>query len=252
MKLLTSLCVALTCALVAPGAVAQRPPQSVSAEAHYAFATQLYSAGRFAEAAVEFDLAWRASQRAELLFNLARAQEDAGQLDAALATYTRFEAAGAPGYDRITLRARVDLLRHRIAARDTARDTTVTPSPTPVVPIAPPRHVTETRGYALPAALLSIGGAAIISALPLWISASSTISDLENRCPSRRCATEDLALRDGAQTRAIIGDALAGVGIASLTVGAVLLGSTLSQPDAPRVTAACVPGLCAASATVAF
>ena len=108
------------------------------------------------------------------------------------------------------------------------------------------------RSYALPAALLSVGGAALISAVPLWISASGTVSELETRCPMRQCAPEDLALRDGAQTRALIGDVLAGLGVASLTAGAVLLGVTLSRPDAPRVAAACVSGLCAASATFRF
>lgn len=218
----------LLCALALPAAVAAQP--AGSAQAHYTIGSRLYATGRFAEAAAEFELAYQTSRRAELLFNVARAYEDAHDDARALDAYERFERSGAPGIDRAQVALRIGALRARVAASQ---------APPPPPPPPPPPLATTSRSVTGPIVVLASGGVLLLGAAPLWLTALGDFNELDRRCPSRQCADPaDLALRDGAATRALVGDVLGGLGVAAVVAGTTwLIVSLTSQPQAPAATA---------------
>jgi len=119
---------------------------------HFELGTQEFRLGRYEQAAHEFQQAYDVTHQAELLFNLARAYESAGNLAAALDAYQRYEAAGAAGFDRAVLQERIESLRRRVAA------STVTPA----VPASPSTNANSTASASAPAN----GGTATPPAMP--------------------------------------------------------------------------------------
>lgn len=240
---------------LATGAGSTATAQSATAMLRYDNGTRLYAMHRFVEAAHEFEAAYTLSQQAELLFNLGRAWEDAGEISAALDAYLRFEAAGAPGYDLTQLRSRIGRLRGTLsAAQATAVAVAPTPSPTAVgTPPAPrPPSAPSLVG---PIVLMSLGGAALVSVIPLWVSARTTHNDLSSVCPTRTCATVFQGDAARASSFALAGDVLLGVGAASLATGVTwwLLGRRERVPEgARRVTLGCTTGGCVAGLAGSF
>jgi len=216
----------LLCALALPTLASAQT--AGTAQSHYTIGSQLFATGRFAEAAAEFELAYQASRRAELLFNIARAYEDGRQDARALDAYERFERSGAPGLDRAQVALRIAALRARVAAQQAP------PPPPPPPPTAP----APSRDLTAPIIVLASGALLLLGAVPLWLTALGDLNDLEARCPSRQCGDPaDLSLRDGAATRALVGDVLGGLGVAAAAAGATwLVVSLTSQPPAPTAT----------------
>jgi tetratricopeptide (TPR) repeat protein len=77
---------------------AVEPPVSPEAKRHVDLGVEAYNAGRFADAAKEFELAYRISARPALLFNIARAEAKLGHEEAAIAFLRRYleERPNAP------------------------------------------------------------------------------------------------------------------------------------------------------------
>lgn len=84
----------------------------------YERSVEEYSAGRFAHAVELLLEAYRTYPHANLLYNLARAHEGAGDLDAAIAAYQAFLQASDEADDRAAIERRIDTLRYQIAERD--------------------------------------------------------------------------------------------------------------------------------------
>ncbi|MBL8602178.1 MAG: hypothetical protein JNK72_09645 [Myxococcales bacterium] len=220
------------------------PVDARGAREHYEQGTQLYSNGRFAEAAAEFLLAYNASQRVELLFNLGRAYEDAAMYTEALDAYERFDRAGAPGVERAQLQGRISIVRARLAAQRPAPNTVVNtgnvntvnivpnrtqgPGPTPG-PTPRPSRARPTLSYVL----LGAGGALVLTAVPFWLLANGRLSDLEPYCVDTVCSpnaavgprteSELTSLRDEGKTYALVGDIFLGVGLATAAAGVITL-----------------------------
>ncbi len=93
-------------------------PQAMDhiAQSHFQLGNEYFGLRRFAEAAREFQQAYAITQQSELLFNIGRAEEEAGELQAALEQYQRYDEAGAPGIGRDVLHQRMETLRVRIAS----------------------------------------------------------------------------------------------------------------------------------------
>lgn len=234
------------------------------ARGHAETGGRYYQLGRYDDAAREFRTAYELSRSPELLFNLARALENAGRDREALDAYGRFEAAGSPGIDPATLRARVEALRARAARTPapTVPTAPIAPAPTPTpvappAPVAPPSPVERAaapRGLALPITLLGAGGALLVTGLALGLTVSSTYADLEARCAGRVCGPDLQPGADAASSRAVVGDVLGGLGLAAIAAGVVVLLLPRSSADAraPRVGLACASGGCAGRLAVTF
>lgn len=246
----------------APGA-ALAQPRPDEAEARFGRGTELHRQGRFAEAAEEFLAAWRLSHRTELLYNAYVAYRDAAD--------TRRAAEALREYLDVEPRARNrPMLQAQLAAMDAQlRAATPAPAPAPApavatpptAPSAPAASVTvrppaptepPRRSLALPIALISGGGVALLAGAVLGVTVLSTESDLSSSCAGRVC---DPALRDeadAARTRAVVTDVLLGVGLASAAAGLIVLLSSRGDAHGPVVGAACAPGGCAARLRVTF
>lgn len=165
----------------------------------------------------------------------------------AVDAYSRFEAVGAPGYDLASLQAALQRLRAQLPVAQPAAPVVVRVAP---VVVAPPPPRAPTRGTpAGPIALMSIGGAALAGAIPLWVSARSTYDDLVAVCPTRTCPVEFEGDAQRATRFAVVGDVLVGVGGVSLAAGLtwLLLDRRSAASDgARRVTLECTQGGCVA------
>jgi tetratricopeptide (TPR) repeat protein len=110
--LATTLAAALALAPPAWGAPADAPGNDVDiAKAHFGTGQAYYEHGRFADAAREFEEAYRIAPRAPLLYNVGKSYEGANDLARALDAYRRFlEAAPADSADRPEVTKRVAIL----------------------------------------------------------------------------------------------------------------------------------------------
>ena len=243
-----------------------------SARRHLENGGRYYHLRRYNDAAREFQAAYDLSRRPELLFNLGRALESGGRDREALDAYERFAAVGSPGIDPATLRDRIAALHVRVPTATTPTTPIAPIAPiAPTLPIAPtvavraPTAVTRTpaspldrpapsRNIALPVALISAGGAFILTGLALGLTVSSTYSNLEARCPGRVCDPALQSDANAASTRAVVGDVLGGLGLAALVAGVVvwLLPRSHSDSRAPRVGLACTGDGCVGHVAVAF
>lgn len=77
-----------------------------------------YRAGRFGVAAQLLREAYRTYPHPNLLYNLARAHEGAGDLESAIRAYEAFLDAADEAEDRAAIERRIDTLRYQIAERE--------------------------------------------------------------------------------------------------------------------------------------
>ncbi|MEM9188136.1 MAG: hypothetical protein AAGF12_03110 [Myxococcota bacterium] len=230
-----------------------------AARQHFVAGRSLYDVGNFENAAVEFEEAYRLSNRPELLYNIYVAHRDAGntrQARDSLASY--LEAMDDPP-DRVNLEARLQALDTRVAEEERNAQERAE---------AEARERERQRREALAAAeqdqfniapwiVTGIGGAALIAGAITGILALGATSSLEDDCPNDRCPQGfDLeGERDSARTLVILTDylLLAGgiVAAAGLTWGLLTLGGG-DEGEAPTASAFCGPGGCAASLEMGF
>jgi len=85
------------------------------AKAHYRTGELYYDRAAYADAAKEFEEAYRLSGRAEMLYNMGRSYDGAGDLRGALVAYRRFLAAVTSSSDRPFVEKRVTELSALIA-----------------------------------------------------------------------------------------------------------------------------------------
>lgn len=228
------------------------------ARSHAENGGRYFQLGRYADAAREFQAAYELSLRPELLFNLARALENAGRDGEALAAYERFEAVGSPGIDPVNLRPRIEALRARLRTTASIAPVVTRRPPTPIAPTPVPRPRVErpadSRSLALPVTLLGAGGALLLTGLALGITVSSTYSDLEARCTGHVCDPSLQGDADAASTRAVIADVLGGAGLAAIATGVVvlLLPRASSDSRSPRVGFACTGAGCSGRVAITF
>ncbi len=102
--------------LFGPAAAAEEDPQTRAVELFQASQSS-YEAGRFAEAAVYLEEAYRLDPNPILLYNLARARESEGSLSLALEAYQRYLREAPDAADRPAVEARVEALDRVIEER---------------------------------------------------------------------------------------------------------------------------------------
>lgn len=87
------------------------------AREHFKGASEHYRAGRFREALRGFELAERLLPSPELSFNIARAHEQLGEIEAAIEHYERYVAARGQASDVGSVQARIAALRGSLEQR---------------------------------------------------------------------------------------------------------------------------------------
>ena len=93
------------------------PDAPAAAEKRYLIARDLYKAGRYAEAASEFAVAFEmVPTSAKLAYNLGRCQERAGQPEPAAASFAQYLRLAPGAADRKEVEATIAALRRRIEA----------------------------------------------------------------------------------------------------------------------------------------
>jgi len=101
----------------APSAAAVQAAGVREAREHFKAASEHYRAGRFREALRGFELAERLLPSPELSFNIARAHEQLGEIEAAIEHYERYVAARGQASDVGAVQARIAALRGSLEQR---------------------------------------------------------------------------------------------------------------------------------------
>jgi tetratricopeptide (TPR) repeat protein len=211
-----------------------------AARRHFTAGRGLYDVGRFDQAAVEFEEAFRLSQRPALLYNLYIAYRDAGNAAKAAENLRRYLNEMPDVEDRVNLRARLEQLEAQVARLSTTQTQLEQQQ----------RELEEQRRRERAAELESgpspvpwivagVGGAALIVGTVTGVLALGATSTLEENCPNDVCNLDyedyedDL---DSAETLVTLTDwLLLGGGIvaaAGLTWGIISLASDGEEPPA--------------------
>lgn len=187
----------------------------------------LYDEGRYEEAVLAFEEAYRLSGRPALLFNIANALERLGRWQEALDVLSRYRAY-AKAEERETLDRRIVNLERRIAE---AAASPPPPTPTPVVveprvvDTAPPSEPTLFRPAPIAlagAGLLSVGVGAALGAGSLAAGEAASAGCASDAAGHLLCGSSAAASLAEESGSALAADVLVGVGVASLGAGVAL------------------------------
>jgi tetratricopeptide (TPR) repeat protein len=289
---LGALTVALALAFVAPSgawaqdaaapapaeAAAPAPGDEEQARAHFRLGRAHYDNGNFAQAAVEFEEAYRISQRSALLYNIYLAYRDANDTRNAATALRKYLELEKEVENRGQLEARLAALERSLADGTAPQPAVVAAAPTEPTP-APEPAATEPAPAAaasdapaaeqdtnlVPFILMGSGGAMIIGGVVVGIMSSGKESELEDLCPDGDCGTptpekkqQVSDLQSSGESLSLVADILLFGGIAVAGTGAVLfvldqMGGDASEADSgTSASLACGPGLCGATFRTAF
>jgi tetratricopeptide (TPR) repeat protein len=243
------------------------------ARARFGVGQSLYTSGRFAESAREFEAAYELSHRPELLFNIYVANRDDNDLEKAVPALRAYLAAMPSSLpNRINLEARLQAMDATLAERAAqaeasaqqaaeivaaheraaAAEAAQRSAERAVRPPAEPRFRLSLPGVV-------IGGAGIAAAIGGFVAGGlvlGKVSELEASCPGNRCPATARATYDSAQTLVTVADVLL-IGGAVLAAGGlvmVLLRVGTPREEEARVApvASCGPTGCLAGVEGTF
>jgi tetratricopeptide (TPR) repeat protein len=278
------------CAQAAAGPAptpAPAPGDEEKARAHFRLGRAHYDNGDFAQAAVEFEEAYRISQRAALLYNIYLAYRDANDTRHAATALRNYLTLEKEVENRGQLESRLAALE-RSLADGTASQPAAQPQPAAQLQPAPtqqpaapatPAQPAETQAApaqataatpaeskhsnVLPLVLIGTGGAMVLGSAALYVVASGKQSDLNKLCPNKTCAADQAKqgtdLKNSGQSLALVGDILMFGGLAVAGTGLVMMVMSMgkgsessSAPPATTASLVCVPGLCGGALRTTF
>ena len=282
------LCLVMVSASVtaAPHASAQTAESpDDAARRHFRLGQAHYDNGEFAEAATEFDEAYRLSQRAQLLYNVYVSYRDAGDLPHAQAALRLYLQLMPDAENAAQLRARLAAM-DRVLAPSTTTTTTTTTTETPTTatatepetttePTTDTATTTDTTTEATPPVephaqssgggvgsspvgwiVGGIGAAAMIGGIITGVLALDAQNTLDAQCGPDHlsCPAGFESTRNNGQTLSAATDGLLIGGGVVLVAGVVLLFVLTdgSSDEPPPVTASCGPTGCSASFQMSF
>lgn len=272
---LCSLCVLLGLVSLSLSASAQDQGQGIiqmqenqmgndeRAKAHFRVGQSLYSAGRFNEAAEEWEKAFELSQRSELLYNVYVAYRDAANsTDKAIGALRRYlELGQIEATQRLQLEARLRALeeaqaQNAQAATEPVAATEAAPSTSTVddnVVIA----TTDERGESklLPIVLMSTGGALLVASVVTGLMANGVESKLEDNCENDLCPPAfDLEGERSKGNTLIALNAITGItGVLAVGAGvALFLMSGSEEPTASAFNLGCGLNGCSGAYRASF
>lgn len=279
---------ALLCVVISPAhAGAQAAPTAAETEeqarAHFRLGRAHYDNGNFAQAAVEFEAAYRISQRAALLYNIYLAYRDANDTRNAAEALRKYLLLEKDIENRGQLESRLAALDRSleeepppgaVAAPGPAQPQTPAPAapapeaavaPAPAAPLAKPDAAAKPFPI-VPVVLMGTGGAMIATSVVTGLMVSSkqgeyddarTACEKAENCGSlTRARVQELHdLKGSGETLALITDILLFGGVAVAGTGVVLFlldqGSE-ERPPSATASIACLPGRCGATLRGAF
>jgi tetratricopeptide (TPR) repeat protein len=222
------LLVAVICCSAA--ALAQSANDQEAARAHFMAGSAYYEQANYADAVKEFTEAYRLSQRADLLYNIALAYERLEKWDQAIAALNQYLHDKPDAQDRAIIQTRIENLnKRRIAAL-----AVVAPAPPPAPP-APPR-----KQHVASLVVGGIGVGALLASIGTGVAALELQSQLDSVCPARRCpSSQQQGKIDEGGALALSTDILIGVGAAAVLVGVILF---VVESRHPQRSASLAPG----------
>jgi tetratricopeptide (TPR) repeat protein len=258
-------------ATTAPGATGTGKTED-EARAYFLLGRSFHDKGEFAKAAEQFELAYAASGRPALLYNLFVAYRDANDAKHAADALRRYLALEQNVENRPQLEAKLEAMDAALAAQvieeaanpqtPPAQDETRSdePQPVPVSDVEPMVEPEESSFPIGPVIVIGVGGAMMLGSIATGLMASGAQSDLEKECPTRMSCGADLEdTASKGETMALVTDVLLFGGIAVAAGGAawLLLGSgnsseSASARDATHASVMCTDKACAANVRGTF
>jgi len=223
------------------------------ARQHFQIGKSLYDAGRFPEAATEFERAYQKSGRPQLLYNLYVANRDASNWGPAVAALRDYLEKVPDAPDRINLRARLKSMEDA-AARDAEQASKAAEDERQRQTDAAPATRTEKVRSIVPLVLMGTGGALVIGSGITGFLTKGKTDDLDAACDGNACPAAQNDNIDSAKTLALTTDVLLGVGIVTAGVGAVLFftGALDTERQVPVASLSCGAHACGATLTGRF
>ena len=218
-------------------------------------ATAAYEAGDYAKAAQLFQQAYELRAVSNILYNIGRIHEEAGNIDGAIEYYDRFvvapnvqQAARKDALERLKTLREVKAVRDQtaVATQEAAEPATAPAEAQPAAPASEPVVVVEEaepkKGRALGWALVGVGGASLLGSGVFGVLAQSKFSTFEE-------ATTLQERRDAAsagRTNSVVADSLLVTGLVTAVVGGVVLlvssGDAEASPESAAWTVTAVIG----------
>jgi tetratricopeptide (TPR) repeat protein len=225
------------CLLVgAPGKSGAQPgvgdPDTQAAQRHFEHGRELYEAGRYDEALVEFQTARVLKALPELDYNIARTDERREAWGEAADAYERYLGAKPDAPDASELRGRIQVLRGRVKQPQSETPPRTETQP----PASPPSRPLRSGGIGAMVATLvlaGVGGALVGTVGPDY-------QRLESTCSSRQCISADWR---GLEARADAGYALLGLAGAAAVAGIALFVADAKHRPAQAWIAPAGPGI---------
>jgi tetratricopeptide (TPR) repeat protein len=225
------------------------------ARQHFQLGKALYDAGRFPDAAREFDEAYRLSQRPQLLYNAYVAHRDASNLPGAVDALALYLEKVPDAPDRVNLRARLDAMRAEQARQAEQNERVRVATQPGTNRSAEPQTRTEVVRSVVPFVLIGAGGAMIVGGTVTGVLALGKASDLEKVCNNdQTCPSGQQNNIDSAKTLALTTDVLIGAGLVLAAVGVStwLTGAFNEERQVPVANLGCSSVGCALSLTQRF
>lgn len=237
------------------GVTEERDLSDEQARIHFRAGRGLYDAGRFQQAAEEFEMAYRLSQRPELLFNAYVAFRDANNLEGAVRSLGAYLDQVEEVPDRVNLEARLRSMSLALDDQRTREAELERERNRPAATTQPPGD----QSVVWPWIMMGAGGAAVIAGVVTGIVALNDADALVSECPNDFCQDPSIALddrRSAIHSLGITTDVLlfagGAIAVTGLILGIVLNSGGSSAPEQPQVSAMCGPTGCAATLRARF
>lgn len=194
----------------------------------YENGTILYEEGRYEDAIVAWEEAYRLSSRHALLYNIANAHERMGNYEEAIDTLGRYRAY-APASERDVLDRRLRNIERRMIEEGGSSGSSSGTSgsgaagSTTTEPVVPREPRVRSDIDVLPIGLLGVGAVALGTGAAMGIRSSVTSAQLETVCIDGVCPSTADGLLTTNQRSAIIADVGFVVGTAAAATGVVVL-----------------------------
>lgn len=199
--------------------------EDVRARELYQSGAILYEEGRYEDAVVAFEEAYRLSARPALLFNIANALERTGRWGEALDVLSRYRAY-APADERATLDRRITNLERRIAetkpgtpAPDSARPDEVRTAPTVPSAASPSPFFRPLPLGLAGVGVVSLGASAVLGGIALGAHDNAAAGCATDTGGALRCGESVSTALAEESGSALAADVLLGVGVVGLGAG---------------------------------